>query len=107
MGIGAWPSNVPREETIFAFQMAYTTLGYAPCQDGTLEEGFEKVVIYASQLGPTHAAWQRPDGTWTSKMGIFEDIDHGKVDIMNGPTRYTYGRPKVYMKRSRRPRRCS
>jgi hypothetical protein len=30
---------------------------------------------------PTHAARQLPDGTWTSKLGISEDIQHALDDL--------------------------
>ena len=42
------------EETIDAFIMAFGTLGYQPCIDGSLEDGFEKVVIYTLNDKPTH-----------------------------------------------------
>lgn len=104
-GVGAWPKGVPREETLIAFQQAYATLDYVPCgDDGSLEEGFEKVAIFMDAGLPTHAAWQRPDGTWTSKMGPFEDIDHKRLDLMVGPPQRAYGKPRAYMKRKRRTR---
>jgi hypothetical protein len=36
-----WPPQVPREDTVEAFVRVYAMLGYTPCQDGTLEAGFE------------------------------------------------------------------
>lgn len=102
LGIGYWPQSVPREETLVAFQMAFASLHYMPCDDGELEQGFEKVAIFVDAGGPTHVAWQKPDGTWTSKMGPFEDIDHQRLDLMRGPR--GYGKPKAFMRRPRRPR---
>jgi len=55
---------------------AFATLGYAPCADGNLEEGVEKVVIYLRQGVPTHMARQLASGAWTSKLGDAWDIGH-------------------------------
>lgn len=106
-GVNYWPKGAPREVTIDAFIAAYATCGYAPCADGSLEEGLEKVVLYAkvNHLGdfvPTHAARQLEAGEWSSKLGRFEDISHPSVDAVNGPV---YGSPVQYLSRPRQPRR--
>jgi hypothetical protein len=97
---GYWPPKVPREETIEAFIRAYGTLGYVECNDATLEPGYEKIAIYATHSmgvhSPTHAAKQLPDGRWTSKLGVCEDITHTAVDCLVGPR---YGAPICYLKR--------
>ena len=99
MGIGYWPPNIAREETVDAFVRAYGTLGYVCCASGDLEANAEKIVIYCDGEGtPTHAALQLRDGRWTSKMGGFEDIEHATPDVLTGPR---YGRPSVYMGRDR------
>jgi len=51
-------------------------VGYSPCSDGSPEAGWEKVALYATDEGPTHAARQMPNGRWTSKLGPEEDIEH-------------------------------
>jgi hypothetical protein len=71
-----WPATAPREETVAAFIEAFRTLGYASGADDTLEEGFEKVALYALAGTPKHAARQLADGRWTSKLGELEDIEH-------------------------------
>src|SRR5205807_2520447 len=71
-----WPSGVPREETLEAFRQAFATLGYVVCDDERLEEGYEKVALFASFGVPKHAARQLPSGRWTSKLGEREDIEH-------------------------------
>jgi len=86
-----------------AFAMTYGTLGYVVCQDGTLEDGYEKIVIYAkgsSSLEPTHAARQLANGRWTSKLGQLEDIEHDSPVVVEGPS---YGKAVLYMKRKRLP----
>jgi hypothetical protein len=100
---GRWPKTVSRVETLEAFVMAFATRGCTPCDNGTLEDGFEKVVIYAQNedgaLVPTHAARQLPDGYWTSKIGWEEDISHQTPEDVNGPI---YGKPVQFLKRPRR-----
>jgi hypothetical protein len=72
-----WPSEAPREETIEAFLTAFATLGYAPCDRADPEPGFEKIALYALLTGvPTHAARLLPSGSWTSKLGTMEDLEH-------------------------------
>jgi hypothetical protein len=72
-----WPANVAREETLPAFLEAFATLGYEPCSSQDLEDGFEKIALFALPDGaPTHAARQLLTGNWTSKLGALEDIEH-------------------------------
>jgi hypothetical protein len=97
VGYSYWPPNVPRTATVLAFLLAYSTLGYARCEDGSLEQGFEKIALYVGvDEIPTHAARQLPDGRWTSKLGGFEDITHTSVECLHGDS---YGRVSVYLKR--------
>ena len=92
-----WPPGVPVVASIGSFKEAYGTLGYETCQDGSLEAGFEKIVIYATQEGiPKHAARQLPNGKWTSKLGKNVDIEHEDPDVVSGPK---YGQPVLFMKR--------
>lgn len=99
MGVGYWPPNVTRAETMDAFVEAYATLGYAPCADGTYEIGFEKVALYAEADGtPTHAAIQREYGIWQSKLGECEDIEHYTLECLSGPG---YGAPTLFLRRVR------
>src|SRR3954453_2385567 len=71
-----WPADIPREETIEAITTFLVKLGFDPCADGSLEYGYEKLVIYADRIGPTHVARQLPDGKWASKLGDLVDIHH-------------------------------
>jgi len=100
MGIGYWPKNVPRKPVLDAFFKAFSSQGYEPCGDGTLEPGFEKVALYGissnGQVIPTHAARQLQNGKWTSKIGNCEDIQHDAVGDLDGPI---YGATAAYMRR--------
>jgi hypothetical protein len=97
-----WPPNVPRHETLDAFVMAFATLGYTECPDGTLELNHEKIAIYAKVIAgvllPTHGARQLPDGRWSSKLGMYEDIRH---DTLNDVSCFAYGSAVKFMKRPR------
>ncbi len=93
-----WPPGVPRELTLAAFIAAFRVLGYEECNDGSLEDNYQKIALYADDSGrPTHAARQLADGAWTSKLGTLEDIVHATVDDVNGPV---YGAPVQFMRRS-------
>lgn len=85
LGNDFWPSQAPRTETLDGFQLAYATVGYAPCEDAILEQDCEKIAIYVGPNGvPTHAAKQLPGGRWTSKLGQLEDIEHSTLGQMEG-----------------------
>jgi hypothetical protein len=95
-----WPAGVPREVSLAAFQRAFASLGYTPCEGADLEAGFEKVALFANlQDRPTHAARQLPEGRWTSKLGKMEDIEHALFDLEGA----IYGSVVLVMKRPRVP----
>jgi len=98
--IGAyWPKQAPRQNTIESFIIAFGTLGYLICNDGTLESGFEKVAIYAKNGVPKHMARQLPSGMWTSKCGILEDIEHETLEALDGFDELGYGQVVKFLKR--------
>ena len=91
-----WPPTVPRAETLEAFKLAYTELGYQECASPDHEIGWQKVAIFVDTLGkPTHAARQLSSGTWTSKCGRLEDIEHD----LEGVEGDSYGRAVCFMRR--------
>jgi hypothetical protein len=95
-----WPPNIPREETLEAFIQAYQSINYEICQDGCLEEGFQKIAIYTdSKKFPTHVALQLDNGKWTSKIGPNEDIEHNTLEGLYGDYP-AYGSVACFMKRS-------
>jgi hypothetical protein len=71
-----WPPNVPREYSLDGYIQAFESIGFTRCDSHDLEPGFEKVAIFANDAGPTHASKQSGDGSWSSKLGVFEDIEH-------------------------------
>jgi hypothetical protein len=76
-GMYYWPADARREETLTAFVDAFRSFGYEACTSPGFEVGFEKVAIFTDQNGePTHMARQLQNGSWTSKLGTLNDIEH-------------------------------
>jgi len=95
-----WPPQVPRTLDLESFVKLYEVEGgYVPCADGSIEEGFEKIVIFLNlSREVSHAAKQLPSGQWTSKLGNLEDIEHNTLWSLEGDT---YGFVAQYLKRPR------
>lgn len=95
-----WPTEANPDNTPDAWAGALATEGFVVCADERLEPAFVKVVIYADAQGTaTHVARQLKDGRWTSKLGIFEDIEHDTLAALEGPL---YGRVALVLRRPRR-----
>jgi hypothetical protein len=99
-----WPAGVPRDYKLTSLVMAYETEGFVALTDdgkpvdGTLEDGVEKVALYADGDEYMHAACQLANGKWTSKMGSGQRIEHDTPTDLEGPA---YGKVAKYMKRER------
>jgi hypothetical protein len=82
-----------------AFLDVYRLSGYESCSGWTMEDGYEKIALYADSSGlPTHAARQLPGGRWTSKLGRHVDIEHADRYALQGSD---YGSPVFFMRRPR------
>lgn len=91
-----WPDEISREEKVQNFIELFKLIGYQVCTNGTLEQGYLKIAIYADSAGkPTHAARQLSNGYWTSKLGQYFDVTHTIFAMQNG----SYGNVAVYMRR--------
>jgi hypothetical protein len=94
-----WPEiDGPVAEDLDCFVRTFATFGYAPCPDGALEPGSEKVAIYvypASRV-PTHMARQLPNGEWTSKLGNSYDISHATPEGLESDV---YGVVALFLRR--------
>jgi hypothetical protein len=78
---------------------------HVEAQGRELEHGVEKVAIYVDCDGvPTHAARQLADGTWTSKLGEWEDIQHDTLEAMEDreDLGLGYGKVGLLLRRQRR-----
>ncbi len=92
-----WPPDAPFTETLEAFEQVYRNHRFEPCHNGDLEQGFMKIAIYIDQDGiPTHASKQLLDGTWSSKLGLWQDIMHSSAEAIGGGL---YGEVALFMKR--------
>ena len=67
-----------------AFEALFAAQGWVEAADDSLEQGFEKIALYANRGTITHAARQLPAGEWTSKLGRDVDIAHS-VGELDGP----------------------
>ena len=95
-----WPPQALDGDSPEALQSAFKAIGYEVCTGHEREEGYDKVALYAGPDGTwSHAAKQRNDGQWSSKLGNGEDIRHATLmDVGDGD----YGRPYCYMRRRRK-----
>jgi hypothetical protein len=91
-----WPTGT-RGATVPNFQNAFEGLGYEVCTNAVPQQGVEKVAIYTSGGVVQHAARQKQDGTWLSKLGEACDITHRDVAGVEG---VEYGAVALVMKRS-------
>jgi hypothetical protein len=83
-----WPGNAPRGLLgckVSSLVMVFESVGFILCKDGSLEQGVEKIAIYAIDEEWMHAARQLESGKWTSKMGADERIEHDTPEDLVGP----------------------
>jgi hypothetical protein len=80
-----WPPEAKTGDYIDALESAFEVIGFTQCDNGDLEDGYEKVALYVDSNGKwTHAAKQLPDGNWSSKLGNAEDIAHRSPHCFGG-----------------------
>ena len=96
-----WPGDLTGENTVPSLFELFRGAGYAPCEGGALQDGYEKIAIYALDSEPTHAARQLDTGRWTSKLGKHEDIEHATPEELQGDDWDQYGRISGFMRRPR------
>lgn len=97
-GFHYWPDDVEDSEDVTAFIKAFEKTGYTLCDNHDFEEGFRKIALYVVKdtTQCTHAARQLSNGKWTSKLGEFNDIQHGTPYTIEGKV---YGEVYCIMKR--------
>ena len=93
-----WESDLPREETIDSFVQLFARYDYEICQNALKERGYTKIALFTKDDIPTHAARQLPNGLWTSKLGILEDVRHTLSAISGG----IYGSVALVLKKKNR-----
>jgi hypothetical protein len=92
------------EATPEYFIAGFSKIGYKSCKSKRFHPGFQKVAIYANDIGVTHMARQRFFWRgWLSKLGDWEDIYHAKLEDVEGDmsaTAHQYGKVVCILKRS-------
>jgi hypothetical protein len=93
-----WPEGVKNSPYIDAYINAFQLRGYEICDSWQHEENYEKIALYVDSetLVCTHAAREKRDGKWTSKLGKSNDISHANPYTIEGET---YGKVAYIMKR--------
>ena len=89
-----WPG--PRSRFIDSLVAVFEGLEFVTCDNGLLEPGYDKIALYALGSIWTHAARQRSDGKWISKLGPDEDIEHNTAEGLQGAR---YGFVYCFMRR--------
>jgi len=94
-----WPDEAPHELSAEAYAAALATRGFQVCDSEDWEPDYEKIALYTTLDGDfSHAALLREPGTWTSKIGDWEDITHYSLRVLEGDA---IGRVAIYMRRFR------
>lgn len=92
-----WPHSLGDGYRLADYLALFESLGFVRCPDGSLEDGREKIAIYATANDFEHVAFQRSDGEWSSKLGPLNDIRHAQTDSLVG----RYPPVAIYMARVR------
>lgn len=93
-----WPPNIPEGLEPECLKKVFEYIGYKECETSDFEEGFRKIAIYFnSEVNEwTHAARQKSNGKWTSKLGQYKDIQHGTPESIENEN---YGKIYCFMKK--------
>jgi hypothetical protein len=97
-GVHYWPSDEIIDCNVQNFIEAFQLKGYELCENPDFEIGFRKIALYVipGTADCQHAARQLSNGKWTSKLGGFNDIQHGTPEAIENNE---YGKVFCYMRR--------
>jgi len=95
-----WPPDIEPSTNPESLVALFQKIGYFHCDSSEFETNFRKIAIYYNKnTGEwTHASRQRSDGTWTSKLGAEQDIQHGTPESIENEI---YGTVFCIMKMNR------
>jgi hypothetical protein len=80
-----WPIAAPPSLSIGAYLAGFRVVGYRSCNSRSLIWGWEKIAIYTDGASNfMHVAAQLPNGSWTSKLGQGQDINHLTLASLEG-----------------------
>lgn len=103
-GVLYWPDGLARDEHVSTFLELFAGQGFEVCADAEIQDGFEKIAVFADEENFTHVALQLPTGRWSSKLGGNCDIEHDLEDLtrLRSPSAdYRYGEIVAFMRRPR------
>jgi hypothetical protein len=97
-GVHYWPSEEILDCNVNNFIDAFKLKGYECCDSCQFEYGYRKIALYVKPGSTecTHAARELSNGCWTSKLGGFNDIQHGTAEAIENDD---YGNVYCYMKK--------
>ena len=96
-----WPPGIRADDSVAAWVQLFELNQFRECANSDLEEGIEKIAIYAGTDGETsHCARQLSSGRWTSKLNKLQDIQHDSLTDLLSPPEYA-----AVVKFMSRPRR--
>lgn len=84
-----WPLSretlAPGDLSIEMFVRSYEAVGFSVCESEAVEPEVDRIALFADSCGDVvHAARQNEDGSWTSKLGEWEDITHDALRAVEG-----------------------
>jgi hypothetical protein len=87
-----WPPDATPSTTIAVISEIFTSDGYEPTDNKTIEPEYEKVAIYASLDDMEFSHIAKCDGrVWKSKLGKGQDIEHYSLAVLEGDQGDEYG----------------
>jgi hypothetical protein len=99
-----WPPKLPTDRAISTYIALFETHGYLLAANGQREAGKEKLALYCMGNRFMHVARQLPNGKWTSKLGVAEDLDHD-LDALESTAITGFGKAAYFMERTRAHKR--
>jgi hypothetical protein len=97
-----WPAELdPDDDSLAAYEKAMRLLGYEDCDNGTFEDGVEKICVYADNGEFSHVAVQVSEAWWSSKLGGENDISHRRLESLLHGRPERYGETLSFMSRPR------
>ena len=97
-GVHYWPSDIILDCNVANFIDAFKLKGYECCENCQFESGYRKIALYVKPdtTDCTHAARELSNGCCTSKLGTFNDIQHGTAEAIENEE---YGKVYCFMKK--------
>ncbi len=93
-----WPSERDGDYSLESYVQMFENQGFSACESDALEDGFERIALYAAENGEfAHVALQSLSGEWSSKLGELEDIEHASLSSLEGDV---YGSVREFMRRA-------